>query len=142
MLKPPEKPPYKGNPSLSIIVYRPSSPCIRIPAFPDTADVCCVCIPVLSVSSIRILPGCITAFSCSSPAVIVSTRVGMSRKLRLLRVAVISTSSSSSCWPVSSSLFRVSTGCWEYTDKQKDINMKKPIAYFIRTKKPRQNRGL
>ena len=69
---------------------------MRMLALPDTCDVCCVCMPVLSVSNILILPGCITAFSSNSPATIVSIRVGMFLIFRLLRVEETTFTSSNS----------------------------------------------
>src|SRR3546814_10520189 len=47
---PPEKPEYNGKPSLIIWVYFPSSPWIRILELPLVAEVCWVCMPVLSRS--------------------------------------------------------------------------------------------
>src|SRR3569833_1690394 len=80
-----------------IWVYFPSSPCIRILELPLIADVCWVCMPVLSASIIRISPGFILAFSSSSSPEIISTRVGILSMVRLLRVAPTTTASSS--WP-------------------------------------------
>lgn len=67
-------------------------------ALPDMADVCCVVMPVLSLSSMRMSPGFMLDFSSSSSPDINSTRVGMFFMLRVPRVVctVISSSSSSS----------------------------------------------
>ena len=65
-------------------------------ALPDMADVCCVDMPVLSFSSIRMSPGFMLDFSSSSSPEMNSMRVGTFLMLRVPRVVCTTTSSSSS----------------------------------------------
>ena len=55
-------------------------------ALAEVAEVCCVCMPVLSFNTILISPGFILAFSSSSSPAMNSTLVGISCIVRELRV--------------------------------------------------------
>ena len=78
---------------------------MRMAALPDIADVCCVDIPVLSFSSMRMSPGFILDFSSSSSPDMNSMRVGTFFMLRVPLVVCITSSSSSFS---SSSIYMVS----------------------------------
>ena len=77
---------------------------MRMPALKEVAEVCCVWIPVLSLSSIRMSPGFMLPFSSSSSPEITSVRVGVLPMVRLMRVEVTTTSSSSCSCPSCSSI--------------------------------------
>ena len=67
---------------------------MRMPAFALVADVCWVCMPVLSDNNILISPGLMVASSCTSSSAITSTLVGVFFTLLPERVLVTVTSSS------------------------------------------------
>ena len=90
---------------------------MRIAAFPDVAEVCCVMIPVLSFSNIRISPGFILPFSPSSSLEMNSTLVGIFWMLRVPLVDEIITSSSIS----SSCSKKISTGAVEERGNENDF---------------------